>query len=93
MLNAAAVTHVRAKASYSIFVLTTQEEVLSSQPIAIYSKSLLPAGFFRVHKSFLVNLNHVVEVVRSGDVILTGGIEIPIAKGNIKLLIQALNAL
>ncbi|MGG9963427.1 LytR/AlgR family response regulator transcription factor [Ferruginibacter sp. SUN106] len=90
VLNAGDIIYIKAKASYSVFVLTNKEEVLSSQPLALYSKSLQSAGFYRVHKSFLVNLNHIAEIIRSGDVVLTGGVEIPIAKGNIKPVIEAL---
>ncbi|GAB2816803.1 hypothetical protein GCM10027043_16800 [Ferruginibacter profundus] len=74
-------------------MLTSKEEVLSSQPIALYSKSLQSTGFYRVHKSFLVNLNHIAEIIRSGDLVLTGGTEIPVAKGNIKSVIEALTKL
>ncbi len=49
------------------------------------------ADFFRVHKSFLVNLIHIVEIIKTGDIIITGGTEIPIAKENIKPLIQLLS--
>ena len=34
---------------------------------------------------------HIVEIIKSGDVIMSGGTEIPIAKENIKPLIQLLS--
>ncbi|MGC4102951.1 MAG: LytTR family DNA-binding domain-containing protein [Ferruginibacter sp.] len=93
MLNGADVLYIRAKASYSVFVLTNRQEVLSSLPIAMYGRLFHNECFFRVHRSFLVNLEHVVEIVRSGDVILTGGVEVPITKEHIKALVIALAAL
>jgi two-component system LytT family response regulator len=93
VLNTDDIAYIRAKASYSVFILVDGIEILSSQPIALYNKLLQDANFFRVHKSFLVNVDLIQEIVKSGDVIITGGAEIPIAKENIKPLIEMLSAL
>lgn len=91
MVNTDDIAYIKAKASYSVFILVDGTEILSSQPLAIYHNLLQEADFFRVHKSFLVNLMHIVEIIKSGDVIMSGGTEIPIAKENIKPLIQLLS--
>lgn len=91
VLNTDDIVYIKAKASYSVFVLVNKTEILASQPLAIYHELLQNADFFRVHKSFLVNLIHIVEIIKTGDIIITGGTEIPIAKENIKPLIQLLS--
>lgn len=39
----------------------------------------LPAGdFIRVHKQFIINLQHIVSVASGGDIILSGGYSVPL---------------
>ena len=87
------IIYIKAKASYSVFILKEGIEVISSQPIGIYNKMLDDSFFFRCHKSYLINLNYVSEIIKNGDVVLIDRSEIPIAKDSIKLLVQLLSAI
>ena len=58
---------------------------------AIFSLILLEdAGFVRIHKSYVVNLEHITEYLRGegGSVLLTGGQEIEVSRRKKEVLMQ-----
>ena len=55
-----------ANSSYTILHLNKSEKIVSAKTLKEYEEILAPHGFFRVHHSHLVNLNHVQKYVR-GD--------------------------
>jgi two-component system LytT family response regulator len=71
-----------AERSYTIFHLTDNKTVIISKPLIEYEQLLHDTTFFRVHKSFLVNLHHMKEYVRGdgGAVIMTNGAEIEVSR-------------
>ena len=80
---------IKAKASYSVFITTNKaNEIISSSPISFYTKLLEKNGFFRCHRSFLVNLQHVAEIEKYGIIRMITGEDVPVTKENIKLLIK-----
>ena len=46
-----------------MFVHTADQRLLANMTMAELEARLDPASFFRTHRSFIVNLNHVVEIV------------------------------
>jgi DNA-binding LytR/AlgR family response regulator len=46
-----------------VFVHTADQRLLANMTMAELEARLDPASFFRTHRSFIVNLNHVVEIV------------------------------
>ncbi|MEM6643138.1 MAG: LytTR family DNA-binding domain-containing protein [Bacteroidota bacterium] len=67
--------------SYTIF-FTSQEKIVVSKTLGYYEELLSKHGFYRVHKSHLINLSHVVKIHRAdgGEVELTDGSRIGIAQ-------------
>ncbi len=65
---------------YTRIHITGQASRLSSYSIGEYRKLLAPFNFFAVHRSFLVNRSHVQKQVRSGNVILSNGLEITVSR-------------
>ena len=55
-----------ANSSYTILHLHKSEKIVSAKTLKEYEEVLEPHGFFRVHHSHLVNLNHIQKYVR-GD--------------------------
>jgi two-component system LytT family response regulator len=56
-------------------------EVIVSKPLKEYNELLSDAGFFRVHKSYLINLRHILRFKKAdgGMVVLNGDHEVPVA--------------
>jgi two-component system LytT family response regulator len=75
------IIYIEANNSYSTFHLTNDKRITSSKSIKEYEQMLSSKGFFRVHKSFMVNVSYVlsVEKVTSDMVILKNNEQIPLA--------------
>lgn len=67
--------------SYTRFYLNNNQMFLVSRPLREYDELLSSYNFFRVHKSYLVNLNKIKRYVKQdgGSVVLSNEIEIPVS--------------
>jgi two-component system LytT family response regulator len=67
--------------SYTAFKTVQQENILVSKPLKEYEMILEDHGFFRVHRSYMINLSHIrrFEKKEGGYIILTDDIKIPVA--------------
>lgn len=63
-------------------VVVKDTEILSSYNIGKYHETLTQDFFFQIHRSFIINLNHVKRYDATGVVIMNNGTEIPISKKN-----------
>jgi two-component system LytT family response regulator len=75
-------THLAAADDYCELHLADGVMVLSSTPLRDW-EARLPASFLRVHRSHVVNVDHVAEVVPAGSawvVHLRGGGEVPMSR-------------
>lgn len=59
-VTAETVIYLRAESNYSEVFLTSGKIVILSKTLKKLESVLEPFGFFRTHKSYLVNLKHVV---------------------------------
>lgn len=61
--------------TYTTFFLTDGRQMLMSRPLMDYERLLPDAQFFRIHKSYLINLSHVTGFKKSegGSVLLSNG--------------------
>ena len=66
---------------YTIFESTGNEKVMVSKVLKEYDEMLSGYGFFRVHRSHLVNLQHIkrFEKQEGGSVVLTNNKKIPVS--------------
>jgi two-component system LytT family response regulator len=69
------------------------EVMVISKNIGVVEQMLQGAGFFRCHKSFIINLSKVVEYSRKdgGHILLTNEAEVPVSKERKKDLLSKLN--
>ncbi|MEO7311502.1 MAG: LytTR family DNA-binding domain-containing protein [Chitinophagaceae bacterium] len=76
------IIYCEAESSYTIFYLTNQTRITVSRTLHEYEQVLEAGRFLRVHKSFLINLDHIKEYQRGegGTVTLTNGMEIEISR-------------
>ena len=74
------IIYCRACGSYTDIHLQNRQIISDSKSLTHYEGILSESSFFRVHRSFLINLRHVRELIKSSDTILmTDGIEIKLA--------------
>lgn len=84
--------HVR---GHSVFVRTFDHELRSRASLAELAERLAPHGFLRVHRAFLVNPDHVLEIhpFFAGTYILRvddkGRSEVPVSRASVRQLREA----
>jgi two-component system, LytTR family, response regulator len=76
------VIYCESESSYTIFHLLNGQTITASKSVMEYELLLEHSGFCRIHKSFLVNLQHIKEYVRGegGSVILTNDRTIEVSR-------------
>lgn len=76
------IIYCEAERSYTIFHLEGNKTVTVSKPLLEYDQILEGTSFLRIHKSFLINLNHVKEYQRGegGTVIMSDNAEIEVSR-------------
>src|SRR4051794_9544948 len=76
------IVYCEAQRSYTLFRLVNGKSVLISKPLFDYDRLLTDSVFFRVHKSFLINLMHIREYSRGdgGSVMMSNGTEIEVSR-------------
>lgn len=69
------IIRLEADGSYTRFFIDNHKSYLVTRPIKDYEEKLLPQGFCRIHRSHIINLDHVVsyEKGRGGYVRLSDG--------------------
>ncbi len=76
------IIYCEAERSYSVFHLVGNKTVTVSKPLLEYDELLKDTSFLRIHKSFLINLQHVKEYHRGegGIVIMSNNHEIEVSR-------------
>jgi two-component system LytT family response regulator len=71
-----------ASSNYTNIHFTNRPSICASRPVHEYEELLEDAGFARIHKSYVVNLEHVKEYLRGegGSVLLSNGKELEISR-------------
>jgi two-component system LytT family response regulator len=75
------IIHIEGDGRYSSFCLNSGEKVLVSINLKFYQEMLEEYGFFRTHKSHLINLDHIYrfEKADGGFVVLDNNEKVPVA--------------
>jgi two-component system LytT family response regulator len=84
------IVYCEAQRSYTSFCLINNKSILISRPLFDYDRILGNSAFFRIHKSYLINLLHVIEYRRGegGSVIMSNGMEIEISRRRKELFLS-----
>jgi two-component system LytT family response regulator len=84
------IIYCEASSNYTNFHFINRPMICASKPIHEYETLLEDSNFVRVHKSYVVNLDHVKEYLRGegGSVILTGGQEVEVSRRKKELLMR-----
>jgi two-component system, LytTR family, response regulator len=76
------VIYCEAEGAYTNFHLTSGRKVCASKPLIDYELLLQDKAFFRIHKSFLINANHIKQYFKGegGTVMMSNGNEIEVSR-------------
>lgn len=76
------IEYLKSKQCYTEFYTVDNNKILSSKPIKYYETILSERNFIRVHNQYLVNKNHIKEIL-SGiplKIVLTSGTSISVTR-------------
>lgn len=78
------------ESNYTRFFLSGKKEMLVSQTLGDYESMLRELGFFRVHQSHLVNLEHVESFIRGdgGYLLMKDKSTVPVSKSKREALLE-----
>lgn len=76
------VVMLKSDKSYTTIYLKTEQQILVSKTLKEVEKKFQFSQFFRVHNSYLINLNHVKEYLKGlgGELIMTNGLTASISR-------------
>jgi two-component system, LytTR family, response regulator len=81
-VEVADIVYCQSEGSYTKLFFLSGENMMLSKPIKDVGEMLVPAGFLRVHHSYLINLAHIKKYLRGegGEVIMKNGHSVPVAR-------------
>lgn len=86
------IIYLESQANYTIFYLNNGKTIINSRTMGIFENVLGSESFFRIHRSFIVNLNYIneVQIIKntSGEVVLSTGKKIILSRRKIKPFLQ-----
>ncbi|MBK6380807.1 MAG: response regulator transcription factor [Chitinophagaceae bacterium] len=77
--------------NYTKFCFSNQKSIIVSKTLKEYEDILLEHGFLRVHKSYLVNKNHVIKVDKEAVLELSNQMHIPVSRRRKAEILQWFN--
>ncbi len=84
------ITHIEGMKDYvKIFLVNVKRPILTKSTLKGIEEKLPEKRFFRVHKSFIINVDKV-ESIRSHQITI-GAHEIPVSESNLEELMRLLN--
>ncbi|HNS18831.1 MAG TPA: LytTR family DNA-binding domain-containing protein [Bacteroidales bacterium] len=94
-INFEDIVHAEAYRAYSIFSFINRAKVTVSKPLGDFEERLLNRNFFRVHKSYIINLDQVLEYIRGkgGYVVMTGQEIVPVSRNRKEDFLKAIGSL
>ncbi len=81
--------------NYTTFVMNDEKEIIISRNLKYFESKLIVYGFLRIHKSYLVNLNHINSLIKEQGnyVIIKNGKFLPVSRNCKKKLCEKMNIL
>ncbi|MGN6615644.1 MAG: LytR/AlgR family response regulator transcription factor [Ilyomonas sp.] len=72
---------IEALDSYTKLKLINNVSYVASRSLKDFEELLSEKGFYRVHKSYLINLRHMVKIVKgvSASVVMSNGVQVPVS--------------
>ena len=81
--------YLKASESYCFAIFPTGTTQMRSRPMKFYANPLIANGWFRIHRSYLVNPEYVKQISEDQDsVFLINGTVLPISRRNRRKVIK-----
>ncbi|MES2777749.1 MAG: LytTR family DNA-binding domain-containing protein [Bacteroidota bacterium] len=76
------IVYLEADNAYTIFFLNDKQKITASKNLKEYEELLVDHGFFRIHKSYIINMAEIVKYIRGegGTVIMTNNMAIEVSR-------------
>ena len=70
--------------NYTFFILTTGKKIIASRTLGEYEQMFADENFFRIHRSHLINLEHVKKYIKGegGYVVMTDNSQVEVSRRN-----------
>ncbi len=84
------IIYCEAEINYTHFHFIKEDELTLAKPLKKVAEFLTNHGFFRIHQSYLINLEHIIEYnkINGGSIVLTNGTELPVARSKKKVFLE-----
>lgn len=78
--------------NYTIFMFKDERKIMVSNNLKSYEPILLQHNFIRVHRSHIININHIdrIQKKEGGTIVLTNGKEIPVSGRRKDAILEAI---
>ena len=95
IINIEDIIRIEADGNYSTFHMEDGRKILVSKPIREYEELLIDKGFFRIHKTHIINIQKLsyFDKMDGGDVIMTDGSVVPVATRKKDMLLDLFESL
>ena len=82
VVNLEDIVYCSSDSNYTNFYFTNRKMICSSRALHDYEELLKNQRFFRIHKSYLVNLDHIDRYVKGegGTLIMKNGVELEVSR-------------
>ncbi len=86
------IVYCKAEGSYTIFFLNNEKTIMISKGIKEYDELLNSQGFYRTHQSFLINIDHIEQLLKEdgGTLLMKNGAKIRVSRRKKEKLIEIL---
>ncbi len=95
MIELEQIIFLQSDGPYTTIYSEISDKIVSSKNLKEFDDLLSPFGFFRIHRSYLVNLLHISKYIKSdgGYVIMSNGERVDVSSKKKEDLIEKLSAL
>lgn len=74
------VIRIEGEGNYATIVLTDNRQYLCAKTLKYFEELLPPGLFIRIHKSYIINKNFIVNYLKKGEVVLSDQSKFPVAR-------------
>ena len=94
VVDVANIVYVQSDSNYASFFLTNQPKIVVAKTLKCFEERLREQRFFRIHQSYLVNMNHVRSFDKHNDILLlSDSVSLPVAQSKKRILVHYLDQL
>jgi two-component system LytT family response regulator len=94
-INLADIVRCESDGNYTFFILTTGKKIIASRTLGEYEQMFAGDNFFRVHRSHLINLQHIKKYIKGegGYIIMNDDSQVEVSRRNKTDLLEKLSHL